>query len=190
MSRIGKKIIEAPSGVTLETKDSVVLVKGPRGNLRVPLPEGMSLEKHDGHWVVRAQDEVAQAALHGLARSLLANAVKGVTQGFEKQLDIVGIGYRAEVKGKALVLTLGFSHPIEFPIPEGISIAVEKQTHIAVKGSDRQQVGQVAAEIRGLRPPDPYKNKGVRYTGERLKKKVGKAAAAAGGGAAGGAAKA
>ena len=159
-----------------------MVVKGPKGTLRVPIPPGVHFEKQDGHYVVK-RERSEQAALHGLARSLLANAVRGVAQGFEKHLDIVGIGYRAEVKGKSVVFTLGYSHPIEMPIPEGLSITVEKQTHIVVSGADKQRVGQVAADIRALRPPDPYKNKGIRYTGERLKKKVGKAAAAAGGAA-------
>lgn len=160
-----------------------MVVKGPKGTLRVSLPGGIQLEKGDGHLLARRGHD-DQAALHGLVRSLVANAVRGVTKGFEKHMDIVGIGYRAEVKGKTVVFTLGYSHPIEFPIPEGLSITVEKQTHLTLSGADKQQVGQVAAEIRALRPPDPYKNKGVRYTGERLKKKVGKAAAAAAGGAA------
>jgi len=160
-----------------------MVVKGPKGNLRVPVPPGYQVEKQDGQYLVKREGQ-EQAALHGLTRSLLANAVRGVVQGFEKHLDIVGIGYRAEVKGSSVSFTLGYSHPIEVPIPEGMAITVEKQTHIVVKGADRQRVGQLAAEIRGLRPPDPYKNKGVRYTGERLKKKVGKAAAAAGGGGA------
>jgi large subunit ribosomal protein L6 len=160
-----------------------MVVKGPKGTLRVPVPPGFLVEKQDGQYVVKREGQ-EQAALHGLTRSLLANAVRGVLQGFEKHLDIVGIGYRAEVKGSSAVFTLGYSHPIEIPIPEGMAITVEKQTHLVVKGPDRQRVGQLAAEIRGLRPPDPYKNKGVRYTGERLKKKVGKAAAAAGGGGA------
>lgn len=155
---------------------STVVVKGPKGSLKIPVPVGIHFEKKDGHLVAsRANDE--RAAAHGLARSLVANAVRGVTQGFEKRLDIVGIGYRAEVRGNIVVFTLGYSHPIEFPIPQGISISVEKQTHLVVSGADKQQVGEVAAEIRSLRPPDPYKNKGIRYTGERLKKKVGKAAA-------------
>jgi len=157
-----------------------VVVKGPKGSLRVPVPRGFQVEKQDGQYAVKGEGQ-DQAALHGLTRSLLANAVRGVVQGFEKHLDIVGIGYRAEVKGSAVVFTLGYSHPIEVPIPEGMAITVDKLTHIVVKGADKQRVGQLAAEIRGLRPPDPYKNKGVRYTGERLKKKVGKAAAAAGG---------
>ena len=160
-----------------------MVVKGPKGTLRVPIPPGVHFEKQDSHYVVKREGS-EQAALHGLARSLLANAVRGVAQGFQKHLDIVGIGYRAEVKGKSVVFTLGYSHPIEMPIPDGVSITVDnKQTHIVVSSADKQRVGQVAADIRALRPPDPYKNKGIRYTGERLKKKVGKAAAAAGGAA-------
>ena len=183
MSRVGRKPIEVPSGVSVQTEGALVKVKGPKGALEIRLPAGIRVEKQDGRYLLgRENDE--QSALHGLTRSLLANAVHGVTQGFEKHLDIVGIGYRAEVKGKAVVFSLGYSHPIEFAIPEGLTIRVDKQTHVVVSGADKQRVGQVAAEIRGLRPPDPYKNKGVRYTNERLKKKVGKAAAAAGAGAA------
>jgi len=171
--------MEVPSGVTVQAEVSAVTVKGPKGTLRIPLPRGIRLEKQDGHYLVQIEHE-EQVALRGLIRAEVANAIVGVSKGFEKQLDIVGIGYRAEVKGKAVVFTLGYSHPIELPIPEEISISVEKQTHLVVKGSDRRLVGQVAANIRGLRPPDPYKNKGVRYTGERLKKKAGKAAGAGG----------
>jgi large subunit ribosomal protein L6 len=181
MSRIGHKPIEIPSSVALQPEGSAMIVKGPKGTLRVPVPPGITFERQDGRLLAKRESD-QQAALHGLARSLLANAVKGVTQGFVKHLDIVGIGYRAEVKNQAVTFTLGYSHPIEFPIPEGIAISVEKQTHLVVSGADKQQVGQVAAEIRALRPPDPYKNKGIRYTGERLKKKVGKAAAAGGAG--------
>ena len=166
----------------MQTEGTSLTVKGPKGTLRIPLPLGIQLEKQDGHLVLKRETD-NQAALHGLARSLLANAVHGVAEGFQKHLDIVGIGYRAESKGKSVTFTLGYSHPIEFPLPEGITVSVEKQTHLTVTGADRQQVGQVAAKIRALRPPDPYKNKGIRYTGERLKKKVGKAAAAAGGAA-------
>jgi len=179
MSRIGKKPVELPAGASIQMEADVAVVKGPKGSLRVPLPMGINLERKDGH-VLLGRESDAQAAVHGLSRSLIANAVKGVTQGFEKHLDIVGIGYRAERKGDKVVLALGYSHPIEFPLPTGVDVAVEKQTHMVVKGADRQQVGQVAANLRGLRPPDPYKNKGIRYTGERLKKKVGKAAAGAG----------
>ncbi len=178
MSRIGRKPIELPSGVTVQPEASAVTVTGPKGSLRVPLPPGIRVEKQDGRLLALREND-GQAALHGMARSLVANAVRGVTQGFEKHLDIVGIGYRAEVKGKTVIFALGYSRPIEFPMPEGLSITVEKLTHVVVSGADKRQVGEVAAEIRGLRPPDPYKNKGVRYTGERLKKKVGKAAAAA-----------
>ena len=176
MSRIGTKPVQVPSGVTVEAGGEVMVVKGPKGTLRVPVPTGFQVEKQDGQYVVKREGQ-EQAALHGLTRSLLANAVRGVVQGFERHLDIVGIGYRAEVKGPNVVFTLGYSHPIEVPIPEGMAITVDKQTHVVVKGPDKQRVGQLAAEIRGLRPPDPYKNKGVRYTGERLKKKVGKTGA-------------
>jgi len=180
MSRIGRKIIALPAGVTVQTDGPSLAVKGPKGTLRIPLPHGIQLEKQDGHLLLK-RDTDNEAALHGLARSLLANAVRGVTEGFQKHLDIVGIGYRAESKGKSVTFTLGYSHPIDFPVPDGVAISVEKQTHLIVSGPDKQLVGHVAAKIRGLRPPDPYKNKGIRYTGERLKKKVGKAAGAAGG---------
>jgi large subunit ribosomal protein L6 len=183
MSRIGNKSIEVPSGVTVEVQDSAVVVKGPKGTLRVPIPSGIQVAKQDGRLLTR-RDSDQQSALHGLARSLLANAVAGVIKGFEKHLDIVGIGYRAEIKGKAVAFSIGYSHPVDFPIPDGISVTVEKQTHVVVSGADKHQVGQVAAEIRRLRPPDPYKNKGIRYTGERLKKKAGKAATGAGAGVA------
>lgn len=180
MSRIGRKPIDLPAGVNVQVDGSAVLVKGPKGALRVPISPGIKVQQEQNRLSVgRGSDQ--QAALHGLTRSLLANAVIGVSKGFEKHMDIVGIGYRAEVKGKAAVFTLGYSHPVEFPIPEGISLGIEKGTHLVVGGVDKQQVGQVAAKIRALRPPDPYKNKGIRYTGERLKKKVGKAAAGAGG---------
>jgi large subunit ribosomal protein L6 len=179
MSRVGGKPIELPSGVNLQPEGPVMKVRGPKGELAIPIPAGIRVEKQDGRLLV-ARDDDEHAALHGLTRALLANAVRGVAQGFEKHLDIVGIGYRAEVKDKSVFFNLGYSHPIEYPIPKGLTISVEKQTHLVVRGADRQKVGQVAAEIRGLRPPDPYKNKGIRYTGERLKKKVGKAAAGAG----------
>jgi large subunit ribosomal protein L6 len=179
MSRIGRKIITLPKGVTVQAEGSTLSVKGPKGTLQIPLPPGIQLEKQDGHLALKREAD-EQAALHGLARSLLANAVQGVAEGFQKHLDIVGIGYRAESKGKSVTFTLGYSHPINFDVPEGVAITVEKQTHLVVSGSDKQLVGHVAAKIRGLRPPDPYKNKGVRYTNERLKKKVGKAAGAGG----------
>jgi len=179
MSRIGTKPVQIPSGVTVQQDGDAMVVKGPKGTLRVSLPPGIHVEKEDGHCLVK-RESGEQAAFHGLVRSLLANAVRGVAQCFQRPLDIVGIGYRAEVKGSSVTFTLGYSHPIEMPIPEGLSVTIEKQTHIVISGADKQRVGQFAAEMRGLRPPDPYKNKGVRYTGERLKKKVGKAAAAAG----------
>ncbi len=177
MSRIGNKTIPVPSGVKVQIKDGAVEVQGPKGKLTVPLPRGIHFEQKDSTLVAKRETE-EQRALHGLARALVANAVTGVTTGFKKELDIVGVGYRAEVKGKNVVLALGYSHPIEFPIPEGIQVAVEKQTHLTVSGADKNQVGQVAANLRRLRPPDPYKQKGIRITGERLKKKAGKAGAA------------
>ena len=178
MSRIGKKPIVLPKGVTVTVNDDAVEVQGPKGKLRQPIPPGVRFAQEDGSLVasmVRADDELKK--FYGLARSLVANAVTGVTEGFKKELDIVGIGYRAELKGKLVQFALGYSHPILFNIPNGIDIAVEKQTHITVTGVDRQLVGQVAANIRRLRKPDPYKQKGVRYTGEVLKKKVGKTGA-------------
>jgi large subunit ribosomal protein L6 len=176
MSRIGNKIIPVPSGVKIQIKEGVVDVQGPKGKMNVAVPHGITFEQKDGTLVAKRATE-QQRALHGLARALVSNAVTGVTTGFKKELDIVGVGYRAEVKGKNVVLALGYSHPIEFPIPEGIQIAVEKMTHMTVTGADKNQVGQVAANLRRLRPPDPYKQKGVRITGERLKKKAGKAGA-------------
>jgi len=176
MSRIGNKVIAVPSGVKVQIKDGVVDVQGPKGKMSITLPRGISFEQKDGTLVAKRETE-EQRALHGLARALVANAVTGVTQGFKKELDIVGVGYRAEVKGKNLVIALGYSHPIEFAIPEGIQIAVEKQTHLTVSGADKGQVGQVSANLRAMRPPDPYKQKGIRITGERLKKKAGKAGA-------------
>jgi len=179
MSRIGQKPIPVPAGVKINTGGGKVEVQGPKGKLFVLVPRQIKLEQKDGVLTaVRSNDE--DRALHGLARALLANAVHGVTTGFKKDMDIVGVGYRAEVKGKHVAFALGKSHPIEFPIPEGIQIIVEKNTHIVISGPDKAQVGQVAADIRSLRPPDPYKQKGIRITGERLKKKAGKAGAKAG----------
>jgi large subunit ribosomal protein L6 len=177
MSRIGRKPIPVPAGVKIQLADTAVDVQGPKGKLHIPLPRGIRFEQKDG--VLNAlRDAEEFRALHGLARALVANAVKGVTDGFKKEMDIVGVGYRAELKGKTVVFALGYSHPVEFPVPEGIQVAVEKQTHLTISGADRAQVGQVAANIRGLRPPDPYKQKGIRLVGERLKKKAGKAGAA------------
>jgi large subunit ribosomal protein L6 len=178
MSRIGKKPIELPKGVSVKIDGNVVAVQGPKGKLDTPLPGGIRMEQKDGA-LLALRDNDSQAALHGLARALVNNAVEGVTKGWARELEIVGIGYRAEMKGKGtVVFNLGYSHPIEYPLPSGIDVAVDaKQTRLTVSGIDRQKVGQVAAEMRGLRPPDPYKNKGVRYFGERLKKKVGKTGA-------------
>jgi large subunit ribosomal protein L6 len=178
MSRIGKKPIPIPKGVTITVQGNTVLVQGPKGKLDTPLPTGIKVEQKDGNLVAIREND-SQAAVHGLARALVNNAVEGVTKGWIRDLEIVGIGYRAEMKGKSMVVfSLGFSHPIEYPLPTGVEAAVDaKQTKITLTGIDRQKVGQVAAEMRSLRPPDPYKNKGVRYSGERLKKKVGKTGA-------------
>ena len=178
MSRIGKKPIALPKGVSVNVRADAVEVKGPKGTLTQRIPPGVKFAVNGGELqaeTVRPDPELNK--FHGLARSPMANAVQGVTEGFKKELDIVGIGYRAEVKGKQIHFALGYSHPIVFEIPNGIDIAIEKQTHISVTGADRQLVGQVAANIRRLRKPDPYKQKGVRYTGEVLKKKVGKTGA-------------
>ena len=178
MSRIGKKPIPRPAGVKYKVEGNTVLVEGPKGKVSALIAEGISIKTADGHMELeRASDE--KAALHGLTRALVNNAVLGVTKGWTKELDIVGIGYRAEMKGKGtVVFTLGYSHPIEFPLPAGIDVAIDpKQTHLTVTGVDRQKVGQVAADMRSLRKPDPYKNKGVRYSNERLKKKAGKTGA-------------
>ena len=178
MSRIGKKPIPIPKGVTVKVAPDAVEVQGPKGKLRQPLPPGIVFTQEDGTLVAKLErDDSELRKFHGLARSLVANAVNGVTEGFKKELDIVGIGYRAELKGKQVTFALGYSHPIVFDIPNGIDIAIDKQTHITVTGADRQVVGQVAANIRRMRKPDPYKQKGVRYTGEQLKKKVGKTGA-------------
>ena len=179
MSRIGNKPIPVPSGVKIALASDKVDVQGPKGKLTVAVPRGISFEQKDGVLNVKRESD-EHRAVHGLARALVANAVHGVTQGFKKEMDIVGVGYRAELKGKAVAFALGKSHPIEFSVPEGIQIAVDKQTHLIISGADKRQVGQVAADIRSLRPPDPYKQKGIRITGERLKKKAGKAGAKAG----------
>jgi large subunit ribosomal protein L6 len=177
MSRIGKKPITIPKGVTVKVVDGAVEVQGPKGKLRQAHPAGISFAVNDGHLVAKRGENPELSKFHGLARSLVANAVLGVTEGFKKELDIVGVGYRAELKGKQVVFALGYSHAVVFDIPQGIDVAIDKQTHITVTGVDRQLVGQVAANIRRLRKPDPYKQKGVRYTGEVLKKKAGKTGA-------------
>jgi large subunit ribosomal protein L6 len=178
MSRIGKKPITLPKGVSVKMAEGRVEVQGPKGKVSQYIPPGITFSQDDGTLVAKTErDEPALGKFHGLARSLVANAVIGVTDGFKKELDIVGIGYRAELKGKQVVFALGYSHPIVFDIPNGIDIAIDKQTHVTVTGVDRQLVGQVAANIRRMRKPDPYKQKGVRYMGEVLKKKVGKTGA-------------
>ena len=178
MSRIGKKPIPLPAGVKFDIVGSNVVVQGPKGKVTTHLPAGVKLQTANAHInVIRENDD--RAAVHGLVRALVNNAVEGVTRGWTRDLEIMGIGYRAELKGKNMVVfTLGYSHPIEFPLPTGIAVTIDpKQTKLTVSGIDRQQVGQVAADMHSLRPPDPYKQKGVRYAGEKLKKKVGKTGA-------------
>ena len=178
MSRIGKRPIPIPSGVTVSIGEEAVEVKGPKGQLRQPLPPGIRFEISNGEVkAALARDDGELRKFHGLARTLVANAVQGVAEGFKRELDIVGVGYRAEVKGRQVVFALGYSHPIVLDIPPAIDITVDKQTHVTVSGVDKQLVGQVAANIRAMRKPDPYKQKGVRYTGEVLKKKQGKTGA-------------
>ena len=177
MSRVGKKPIPLPQGVKIDIGDHLN-VEGPKGKLTVPIPQGVSIRQTDGNLeIVRDSDRFA--ALHGLTRALTAAAVQGVSTGFTRELDITGVGYRADVKGKVATFTLGYSHPIEVLLPAGVDMKVDKQTHVVLTGYDKQKLGQVAANIRALRPPDPYKNKGVRYTGEVLRKKVGKTGASA-----------
>src|SRR5437870_13770666 len=178
MSRIGRKPIPIAKGVKVSIAGGEVAVEGPKGKLHVPLPEGITAAvESDTVLVKRGGDLQRERALHGLARSLVANAVEGVSNGFAKELEIQGIGYKAAVEGKDVVLSLGYSHPVRFPIPEGISISVEKQVRMSIKGANKQTVGQVAADLRSLRAPDVYKGKGIRYVGEIVRKKVGKTGA-------------
>jgi large subunit ribosomal protein L6 len=178
MSRVGRKIIPVPKDVKVQVGERALSVQGPKGKLTTPVPPGISFVLAGTDLSCkRTNDERQQRAFHGLARALAQNAIKGVTEGFSKELDIVGVGYKAQVEGSKVVFALGYSHPVVFPIPEGIKIGIDKQTRVTVSGIDRQQVGQVAAEIRRLRKPDPYKQKGIRYVGEVLKKKAGKAGA-------------
>ena len=177
MSRVGKKPIPVPKGVKVTVGDEL-LVEGPKGKLTVPIPNGVRVKQSDGNLeLTRDTDEYA--ALHGLTRALAASAVQGVSTGFTRELEITGVGYRADVKGKIATFTLGYSHPIEVLLPEGVELKIDKQTRLVLSGYDKQMVGQIAVNIRALRPPDPYKNKGVRYTGEQLRKKVGKTGASA-----------
>jgi large subunit ribosomal protein L6 len=178
MSRVGRKVIAVPAGVKVSVSERALEVQGPKGRLTTPVPQGISFALSGQKLSCeRTSDERQVRAFHGMARALAQNAIKGVTEGFSKDLDIVGVGYRAQVEGAKVVFALGYSHPVEYQVPEGIKIAVEKQTRVTVSGIDRQKVGQVAAEIRQLRRPDPYKQKGIRYVGEVLKKKAGKAGA-------------
>lgn len=178
MSRIGKQPIPVASGVKVSIARAGVEVQGPKGKLQFDLPDGITAALEDESIVVKRRDDSKrQRSLHGLMRALLANAVHGVSNGFSKELEIHGVGYRVEHSGRNATFHLGYSHPVEFAIPEGVEMKVERGTRIALSGFDRQQVGQVAAEIRALRPPDVYKLKGIRYAGEQLRKKAGKAGA-------------
>lgn len=175
MSRIGVKPVAVPSGVDVKFDSDTLSVKGPKGQLGVKIANGISFELADGNCrVSRTGDSPTLRANHGLMRALLANMVTGVTKGFEKKLEIQGVGYKADVRGSSIVLNLGYSHPITYPFPDGIQIAVDSGTKLTVKGIDKEKVGQVAAEIRSMRPPDSYKGKGVRYAGEYIRLKAGK----------------
>ncbi len=177
MSRIGNYPIEIPSGVTVSIADGVSVVTGPKGELRQHVPDGLVYEQGDGSLTINRPDESKpMKAFHGLVRALIRNQVVGVTEGWTKTLEIEGVGYRAQVKGQVLDLQLQYSHPLEYPIPDGITIECPEPTKIVVKGADKQQVGQVAAEIRAFRKPEPYKGKGIRYEGEQIMRKAGKAA--------------
>ncbi len=175
MSRVGNKPIPLPKSVTISVGEQLQ-VEGPKGKLTVPIPAGIKIKQENGI-VQIARDGDQQAALHGLTRALAANAVNGVSTGFTRELDIVGIGFRADVKGRIATFTLGYSHPIEVLLPDGVDLKIDKQTHLVLTSFDKQLLGQTAANIRALRKPDPYKNKGIRYTGEVLRKKVGKTGA-------------
>ena len=174
MSRIAKAPVELPQGVTATIAASAVTIKGTKGSLSLPLSDGVSVVQSDKKLQITFSDPGLARTRAGATRAHLANMVRGVTRGYEKKLELVGVGFRAQVQGKSLNLTLGFSHPVNLPIPEGITIETPTQTEILVKGIDRQKVGQIAAEIRGVRPPEPYKGKGVRYAGEQISLKEGK----------------
>lgn len=178
MSRIGNQPIELPKGAKVKIEGDHFVAEGPKGKVSQLLFPECPVKIEDGVVTVgRTGDSGSEKAKHGLCRSLLSNAVVGVTEGFKKELEVVGVGYRGEVQGKTLELSLGFSHPVVYPIPDGIDIEIDKNNKITVAGADRQKVGQVAAELRALRPPDPYKAKGIRYSGEQIRRKVGKAGA-------------
>jgi large subunit ribosomal protein L6 len=177
MSRIGRQPIELPAGVSVSISPGRVMINGPLGELSQSVPQRITVEQADGELLVtRPTDRGEDRALHGLTRTLVANMVEGVTRGFEKRLEIQGIGYRAQLKGEDLELAVGYSHAVPYKAPKGISFDVPQPTAIVVKGIDKQQVGQVAAEIRSVRPPEPYKGKGIRYEGEYVRRKVGKRA--------------
>jgi large subunit ribosomal protein L6 len=176
MSRIGRKPVTVPAGVEITLDGRRITVKGPRGTLSRELPEGITVAQQDGEInVTRPSDEPQHRAMHGLTRTLVSNMVEGVTKGFQRQLDIVGVGYRAETKPYGLFLALGYSHPIEYKAPEGIKLTATTPTQIIIDGANKEMVGQVAAEIRRLRPPEPYKGKGIKYAGEVVRRKAGKA---------------
>lgn len=177
MSRIGKKPVDIPKGVEIKLDDAIVRVKGPKGEIFSKCPEGVKISVNEGKILVERTDDAKNVrALHGLTRSLIANMVSGVSTGYQRVLEIVGTGYKAQVQGNKLLLALGYSHPVEFELPSGVKAAVDpKQTRITLTGIDKQQIGQLAANLRALRPPDAYKGKGIRYAGERFKLKVGKA---------------
>ena len=178
MSRIGRKAVTIPAGVDVTLGDGEIRVKGPKGQLRGPLPATISAAVADGEVSFsRGSDDKALRSLHGLVRALTQSMIVGVTEGFSKGLEIEGVGYRAELKGKKLVLTLGYSHPIEMPVPEGLSVKLASNTSLRVEGIDKHAVGQFAADIRAMRPPEPYKGKGIRYADERIRRKVGKTGA-------------
>ena len=178
MSRIGRQPIPVPQGAKINIQEDVLTAEGPKGKIEQAIFPGFPVEMEDGTITVsRPGDTGPERSLHGLLRSLIANAVNGVTEGFKKELEIIGVGYRAEVKGREVHFALGYSHPVIYPMPDGIDIEVDKQNKVTVTGADKQKVGQVAAEIRKLRKPDPYKGKGVRYLGENVRRKVGKAGA-------------
>ncbi len=181
MSRIGRKPVLLPKGIKIEKKGGAIKVVGPKGELSAVVPQSVSIEvKDDQIHVARSSDVKQQRALHGTWRALLNNMVKGVSEGFQRKLEIVGVGYKAEVKGKKIQLALGYSHPILFLPPNGIKIEIPQPTSIVISGVDKQLVGQVAAKLRSFRPPEPYKGKGVKYEGEYIRRKAGKAAATAG----------
>ena len=178
MSRIGKRPVEIPNGVTVEVKENTVAVKGPKGELRRTLPQEMSVALENGTVAVtRPSDEKRHKALHGLSRTLVANMVEGVSKGFVKVLEIQGVGYKAEAKPYGVNLIVGYSHPVKYEAPKGIKISVENNTTVKIEGADKEIVGQVAAELRSVRPPEPYKGKGIRYQGEQVRRKAGKTGA-------------